>query len=163
MFRPLTQGQWLALKRQLGRPAPVTRARRRLGGRPRLTDKACFEALLWIVLTGGTWRRLPKRFGSSRAIIPRIYAWESSRVLTRLWRAYLRELPPGYRREIDAAMKRFDARLRPMWQWPLEYVYRLEFKPPSAEQYIRWVLTSSSEVFSTDVENTPDGELELDE
>lgn len=47
-------------------PLPLRRRHRR-GGRPPLSDRRCFEGILWVLWTGAPWSARPTRYGSKRA------------------------------------------------------------------------------------------------
>lgn len=165
-FRPVSDAQWESLARQFCRPLPVSRARRRRGGRPPLPDRTCFNAMLWHVTMDGTWRGLPKEYGSPRVVIPRLYDWERSKLLMRLWRVYLDSIPLHELRHIGALFRHRFNRSRPFWQGALEYIYRLEFSQrveltlALAPYRRRLEMELSSEVYATGVEETSDEEIE---
>ncbi len=62
------------------------------GGRPRVSDRQCFEGILWILWTGAPWSELPKQYGSPSTCWRRLRAWEASGVFLDLWRAFLADL-----------------------------------------------------------------------
>jgi transposase len=68
------------------RPAPR-------GGRPRVEDRVCFNAIVFVLLTGIAWRHLPREFGCSPATAHRRLAeWQASAVWERLHLELLRRL-----------------------------------------------------------------------
>ncbi len=86
-WRRLTKQQWAAICIHL--PQVKVSAR---GGRPRVDDRRCLEGILWILWTGAQWSELPRRYGSPSTCWRRLKAWEESRVLLQLWRAFLAQL-----------------------------------------------------------------------
>ncbi len=49
-----------------GADAPRPRAERQ-GGRPRVDDRVCFNAVVFVLFTGIAWRHLPREMGCSPA------------------------------------------------------------------------------------------------
>lgn len=86
-WRAVTDRQWKLLEAQLPKRKPSPR-----GGRPRLSDRQCFEGILWILWTGAPWSELPGRYGSKSAVHSRLSQWAQSGVLLSLWRAFLDRL-----------------------------------------------------------------------
>jgi transposase len=63
------------------------------GGRPRLDDRVCFNAIVFVLFTGIAWRHLPREFGCSPATAHRrLTEWQASAVWERLHRELLRRL-----------------------------------------------------------------------
>jgi transposase len=63
------------------------------GGRPRVDDRVCFNAIVFVLFTGIAWRHLPSEFGCSPATAHRRLAeWQASAVWERLHRELLRRL-----------------------------------------------------------------------
>ena len=86
-WRAVTDKQWQLIEAQLPKRKPDKR-----GGRPPLSDRQCFEGILWILWTGAPWSELPERYGSKSAVHRRLSAWAESDVLLNLWRAFLDQL-----------------------------------------------------------------------
>jgi transposase len=86
-WRAVTDKQWKLIEAQLPRRKPDKR-----GGRPPLSDRQCFEGILWILWTGAPWSELPERYGSKSAVHRRLCEWAESEVLLNLWRAFLDQL-----------------------------------------------------------------------
>ena len=86
-WRAVTDKQWKLIEAQLPKRPPNTR-----GGRPPLSDRQCFEGILWILWTGAPWSELPERYGSKSAVHRRLAAWVESGVLLNVWRAFLDQL-----------------------------------------------------------------------
>src|SRR4051812_31152272 len=82
--------QWNPVRGLLTRKKTPFLKRLRRGGRPRVDDRKCFEAILWSARTGLSWRRLPERFGKSRTAARRLEQWHRSGRLHALWTRYLR-------------------------------------------------------------------------
>jgi transposase len=86
-WRAVTATQWKLIEAQLPKRKPHYQ-----GGRPRLSDRQCFEGILWILWTGAPWSELPERYGSKSAVHNRLSQWAQSGVLLNLWRAFLDQL-----------------------------------------------------------------------
>jgi transposase len=59
------------------------------GGRPRADDRACFEAIVFVLRNGLRWRDLPDRFPSPATVWRRHAAWTAAGVWEAVWRAVL--------------------------------------------------------------------------
>lgn len=86
-WRAVTDTQWKLIEAQLPKRNPD-----KPGGRPPLSDRQCFEGILWILWTGAPWSELPARYGSKSAVHRRLSVWAASGVLLNLWRAFLEQL-----------------------------------------------------------------------
>lgn len=86
-WRAVTDKQWEGIAAQLPK-RPLTPR----GGRPRLSERQCFEGILWILWTGAPWSELPQRYGSKSAVHSRLSQWAQSGVLLNLWRTFLDQL-----------------------------------------------------------------------
>jgi transposase len=62
------------------------------GGRPRADDRACFEAIVFVLRNGLRWRDLPDRFPSPVTCWRRHVEWTDADVWEQAWRAALDEL-----------------------------------------------------------------------
>lgn len=62
------------------------------GGRPRADDRACFEAVVFVLRNGLRWRDLPDHFPSPATVWRRHAEWSGDGVWEGLWRAVLDEL-----------------------------------------------------------------------
>ena len=69
--------------------APPPRRRRDNRGRPWASNRACFEAILWILQTGAAWRFLPDEFPSPSTGWRRLKPWEDEGVWLNAWRTLL--------------------------------------------------------------------------
>ncbi|MBI4375675.1 MAG: transposase [Elusimicrobia bacterium] len=93
---PLSNLQWTQLARNLPPPKREPKLKHlRKGGRPRHDDRLCFEALLWLLAHGASWRRLPQDFGHRSTLHERISQWAFSGLLARLWIHYLSQQSPN--------------------------------------------------------------------
>src|SRR5215470_211654 len=61
------------------------------GGRPRLSDRAAFEAIVYVLRTGIQWNALPKAAGASSTVHDRFQEWERAGFFQALWQAELSE------------------------------------------------------------------------
>src|SRR6516225_7644935 len=59
------------------------------GGRPRLSDRRAFEAIVYVLRTGVQWNALPRELGASSTVHDRFQAWERAGLFRRLWEAGL--------------------------------------------------------------------------
>jgi transposase len=63
------------------------------GGRPRVDDRVCFNAIVFVLVTGIAWRHLPREMGCSPATAHRrLSAWQRAGVWERLHQELLRAL-----------------------------------------------------------------------
>ena len=63
------------------------------GGRPRVDDRACFNAIVFVLFTGIAWRHLPREMGCSPATAHRrLVAWQRAGIFERLHRELLEAL-----------------------------------------------------------------------
>ncbi len=75
------------------------------GGRPRVDDRVCFNAIVFVLFTGIAWRHLPREMGCSPATAHRRLAeWQSVGVWERLHRELLRELNAAGRIDWSASV-----------------------------------------------------------
>src|SRR5438067_6792345 len=86
-WRAVTDKQWKFIEAQLPKRKPDKR-----GGRPPLSDRQCFEGILWILWTGAPWSELPKRYGSKSTVYRRLKEGVEGDVLLKIWRAFLDQL-----------------------------------------------------------------------
>jgi transposase len=79
---------WDAVRPLLPEHPPDSR-----GGRPRVDDRVCFNAIVFVLFTGIAWRHLPRELGCSPATAHRrLVAWQSAGVWAALHRELLRRL-----------------------------------------------------------------------
>ncbi len=63
------------------------------GGRPRVDDRVCFGAIVFVLFTGIAWQHLPRELGCSPATAHRrLREWQRAGVWTALHRELLRRL-----------------------------------------------------------------------
>jgi transposase len=63
------------------------------GGRPRVDDRACFGAIVFVLFTGIAWRHLPRELGCSPATARRrLQEWQAAGVFAALHGELLRRL-----------------------------------------------------------------------
>jgi transposase len=68
------------------------------GGRPRVDDRICFNAIIFVLFTGIAWRHLPREMGCSPATAHRrLVDWQLAGVFERLHGKLLRTLNAGGR------------------------------------------------------------------
>ena len=83
----LTDKQWGLIKDLFPWKPPSKR-----GGRPRCDPRACFEAILWVLITGARWKDLPSCFPSKSTCHLRFKQWTESGLFEKAWRRLLRKL-----------------------------------------------------------------------
>jgi transposase len=83
----LTDAQWKHIEPLL--PPPRNS---RKGGRRFLSNRACFEGILWVLRSGARWKDLPRQYPSPSTCWRRLQAWEASGVWLAAWRAVLGQL-----------------------------------------------------------------------
>lgn len=59
------------------------------GGRPRMSDRKAFEAMIYVLRTGIQWNALPREMGASSTVHERFQEWERAGFFERLWEAQL--------------------------------------------------------------------------
>ena len=112
------------------------------GGRPRISDRRCFEGILWILRTGAQWNELPKVYGSGSTCWRRLRDWEEAGILLKLWRAFLTDLDDREKLKWDRCFmdgsfapakkgaekseKRRKERVQSGWFWSMARVLRWE-------------------------------------
>jgi transposase len=112
------------------------------GGRPRVTNRQCFEGILWILRTGAQWHELPETYGSGITCWRRLRQWEEADVLLSLWRVFLADLSDKEKIRWDECFedgsfapakkgaqtleKQRKAKVRSGWYWSMAKVLRLE-------------------------------------
>ena len=83
----LTDDQWKHIEPLL----PVPRNSRK-GGRRFVSNRACFEGILWVLRSGARWKDLPRKYPSPSTCWRRLRDWEESGVWLQAWRALLGQL-----------------------------------------------------------------------
>ena len=126
----LRESDWLLIEGVLGpKPKRPFLRRKRKGGRPRTSDRDCFNGLLALIHLRASWRRLPTELGHWTTIRRRILSWYRCGRLDHLWRAYLSTLRRSDLERLGPLLAARDRR-PPLWWFTLDYIYRLEFAPP---------------------------------
>ena len=126
---------WPRIARELPplKKTPFLKARRK-GGRPRSDDRRALGAIFWRVRSGGTWSRLPKRFGSAATARRRLALWMRGGRLERAWRAYLSQLSLLELQRWRDCFAPAAFRAVPLWRFSLDHVWRWEFADQSRER-----------------------------
>ena len=83
----LTDAHWAKIEPHI--PTPETS---RKGGRPRVSNRACFEAILWILKSGAPWRMLPDYYPSPSTVWRRLRDWEEDEIWDNIWFSFILEL-----------------------------------------------------------------------
>ena len=83
----LTEAQWKHIEPLL----PVPRNSRK-GGRRFISNRACFEGILWVLRSGARWKDLPRQYPSPSTCWRRLQEWEKSGVWLKAWRCLLGQL-----------------------------------------------------------------------
>ena len=139
----LRDKEWEAIAKILPDKKRAWRLKDRKGGRNPLSNRQCFEGILWILWTGAPWEALPRKYGSKSAVHKRLQKWVESGVLLNLWRGFLTELDerqqvrwsecfidgtfaPAKKGALRSA-RRDAARGQSSWYWPMARVLRSEF------------------------------------
>jgi transposase len=61
-------------------------------GRRRISNRRCFEGILWVLRSGARWKDLPEQYPSPSTCWRRLQEWEEEDVWLKAWRAFLSEL-----------------------------------------------------------------------
>ena len=83
----LTDEQWNLISDLFSDPPPSP-----LGGRPRASARACFEAIAWILRTGARWKDLPAHFPSYPTCWRRLKQWTESGLFRKAWSRLINQL-----------------------------------------------------------------------
>jgi transposase len=117
-WKGISPGEWTRFTLYFKPRWPPSRRRKR--GRPRIDDRRCFEAIIWLVATDGTWDRLPRHFPSERTIRRRVREWRKGGALARLWRSFLVSLMLDDRLKLERALGLTGTRRRAPWRHELD-------------------------------------------
>jgi transposase len=109
--------------------------RMRKGGRPRVDDRECLNAIFWSVRTGMSLRHLPPRFGHPRTAQRRLAQWRRWGILEKAWSRYLRQTGITERQEWRRALAGAKAYLRIEFQLVLEQEWPDDAPP---DELIGW-------------------------
>lgn len=105
MAKPLvTDELWELIKPHLPPEPPKP-----LGGRPRVSDRACLTGILFVLKTGMPWEYLPQEMGcgSGMTCWRRLRDWQEAGVWQTIWQVLLNEL--GSAGEIDWSTSAIDS------------------------------------------------------
>ncbi|MGW0449735.1 transposase [Streptosporangium sandarakinum] len=81
---------------------PAPRIRRQGGGIAGVPDEAVFAAIVYVLVSGCTWRALPPCFGASKSAVHRRFIiWSRAGVWEQLHRAVLDRLATGNLLEVS--------------------------------------------------------------
>ena len=83
----LSDAQWDRIKHLI--PAPLPQPQ---GGRPPHANRDCLEGILFVLVTGCQWEKLPKCFPSSSTCWRRFDEWTRWGIFEGLWFALLEQL-----------------------------------------------------------------------
>lgn len=121
---------WPQIARELPSPKKTAFLKaRRKGGRPRCDDRLAMSAIFWRLRSGGTWSRLPKRFGSAMTARRRQASWLRGGRLERAWRAFLRQQSLTELQRWRPCFAAAAFRPQPYWRFDLDLVWRREVEP----------------------------------
>jgi len=99
-IRQVSDGLWEAVQ-----PLLPVRERDPRGGRPRVDDRTCFAAIVFVLVTGIAWRHLPRELGVSPATAHRrLQEWERAGVFARLHGVLLERLNTAGRIDWSASV-----------------------------------------------------------
>ncbi len=76
----LSDEQWACIE-------PLLPPQKPLIGRPSISHRRFFNAILWLVRTGAPWRDLPAEHGPWRTIATRFYRWRRNGTLFKVFKA----------------------------------------------------------------------------
>jgi transposase len=83
----LTDDQWNLISDLFADPPPSP-----VGGRPRASSRACFEAIVWVLRSGARWKDLPKYFPSHPTCWRRLKQWSEAGVFQKAWSRLVNKL-----------------------------------------------------------------------
>lgn len=83
----LTEKQWQRIA-DLFPDVPMSR----VGGRPRVPSRICFEGILWVLRTGARWKDLPKDYPSYATCWRRFHEWAEAGIFHQAWSRLLIDL-----------------------------------------------------------------------
>ncbi|ASP38984.1 hypothetical protein CHH28_09975 [Bacterioplanes sanyensis] len=82
----LTDQQWAHIE-----PCLPSLPRGKGGPKP-ISNRACFEGILWVLRSGARWRDLPEHYPSPSTCWRRLQYWEEQGAWLKAWRKFLRIL-----------------------------------------------------------------------
>ena len=149
----LTEEQWAIVKPLI--PPPPRRPDGR--GRPRVSDRAVLNGILWILRTGAPWKDLPDRYPSYQTCHRRFQEWVHAGVLERILQALAEDLSERGRLDLEECFidgtfipakkggrgweRPSGAKVRRSWQWQTALVF---LSPPGLQALRRMRSRSSS-------------------
>jgi transposase len=83
----LTDAQWLKIAKYFPDKSMTT-----AGGRPPRSNRDCFEGILYVLLTGTSWKKLPTCFPSESVCRKRFKKWIREGKFLEAWKMLLQEL-----------------------------------------------------------------------
>lgn len=121
---------WPRIARELPQPKkpPFLKSKRK-GGRPRSDDRRALGAILWRLRCGGTWERLPERFGSAATARRRLDRWLRGGRLEKAWRAFLEQQSLSELVRWGESLTAGAVRHKLFWRFGLDYIWKWEFEP----------------------------------
>jgi transposase len=119
--------QWKAVRKLFPEKKRPYLKKLRKGGRPRVDDRRCFDAILWSARTGLPWRSLPARFGRLRTVERRLMKWRRCALLEIAWTRYLRETSVIEREEWRRRLEDACGRSPAFWRLRLKALLDLEW------------------------------------
>ena len=80
----LTEDQWFLIEDLFPSPKPSPN-----GGRPRHSNRACFEGILHVMISGCRWKDLPKDLPSKSVCHQRFQLWATMGIFQEAWQRLL--------------------------------------------------------------------------
>lgn len=137
----VTDEQWAEIEKHLPKRKPKPK-----GGRPSVDDRKCFDGIIWILWESVPWSKLPKIYGSKSTVHRRLIEWYKSKVLFKLWRAFLdqlkdrqihcllnglifREFVPS-KKSSTALITQGTRKVKCLWFWQMERIIFSEYFLP---------------------------------
>lgn len=108
----------------------------RKGGRPRVDDLLCLEAIFWALRNGYPLRRIPERYGSPRTVARRLWQWRRNSLLEFAWKRYLWNTGVVEREEWRADLDEACRRNSEFWRLELREVLELDWQRPREKSVI---------------------------
>ena len=137
----LTDEQWAKIE-----PLLPTAQHSPQGGRHRISNRRCFEGILWVLRSGARWKDLPEQYPSPSTCWRRLRDWEEQDVWLNVWRQFLGKLDEQGRLDWEETFadgsfasakkgatpseKPNVARVRSGWWWQAARVFLWEFNSP---------------------------------
>ena len=81
------------------------------GGRPRADDRKILAGILWVMMAGEQWARLPKKYGAYVTVWRRYREWEENGVWEKIWRKLLTTM--SKREELEWTMAFLEGKIVP--------------------------------------------------